>query len=132
MQKLTRKAFLQKVGLTGFGLIGVSQLLNSCGNDQPGARSKPPSRTTPPKAANKPKPAANDPCTDVSALTDPEKNIRKSLQYVGQSPDPAKLCDNCELWIPQEAGSSCGGCQVIKGPINPKGYCIQWVAMIEK
>ena len=54
--------------------------------------------------------------------------MRNSLQYVDNSPYPEKLCKNCEFWQP-EGAAECGGCQLIKGPIHPMGYCTSWVAM---
>ena len=61
----------------------------------------------------------------TQVLTDAEKATRHSLQYVDQSPDPAKLCSNCNLFLPGSGG--CGGCTVMKGPIHPNGYCLSWV-----
>ena len=72
--------------------------------------------------------AAATGCNDVSGLTDAERQMRTQLQYAETTPDPAKDCTNCQLWIAQEAGAACGGCQLLKGPIAPKGYCISWAA----
>ena len=56
--------------------------------------------------------------------------MRETLQYVEATADPAKTCDNCQLYVAAEAGAACGGCQIIKGPINPKGYCASWAAKV--
>lgn len=45
----------------------------------------------------------------------------------GHSPYPDKICANCQLYVPAESPDQCGGCQLIKGPIHPNGYCTSWV-----
>ncbi len=65
-------------------------------------------------------------CDDVSALSDAEKNTRNTFKYVAKSTDPAKNCLNCQLYQSKGA-DACGGCQVVKGPIHPAGYCTAWV-----
>ena len=75
-------------------------------------------------------PAAKaDTCDDLTGLTDQEKQMRTQLQYVAETPDAAKPCDACALWVVPEGGSACGGCTLIKGPIAPKGYCMSWAPM---
>jgi hypothetical protein len=68
-------------------------------------------------------------CSDVTGLSDPEKTARQALNYTDKSPEAGKTCDNCNLY---QAGSpdACGTCQVVKGPIHPKGYCASWVAKV--
>lgn len=67
-------------------------------------------------------------CTDTSGLTEAEKQLRQQQEYTDSTPYPDKRCDNCQLYqAPQEEGT-CGGCQVMKGPIHPAGYCKLWVA----
>lgn len=70
-----------------------------------------------------------DSCTDVSNLSAEQKKTRKSLQYVDDSPHAEKRCNNCRLFKAPEEGSECGTCQVVPGPIHPKGYCIAWAAV---
>lgn len=67
-------------------------------------------------------------CTDVSNLTEQQKQTRKALQYVDDSPHADKRCNNCELFAPPAEGQACGTCQVVPGPIHPQGYCTAWVA----
>jgi hypothetical protein len=64
-------------------------------------------------------------CTDTSSLKGDELTQRNNLKYVDATPDPAKRCDNCSLYKRGEA-NKCGGCTLIKGPINPGGYCTSW------
>lgn len=68
-----------------------------------------------------------DSCTDVSALNDGEKAARSALQYVDRSNHADKHCYDCNLYEPAAEVTKCGGCQVIKGPIHPNGYCSAWV-----
>ena len=113
-ESLDRRAFLQRLSFVGLGMAAV---VSGCGSsDEPAAK---------PQAA-KPQ-AAPDPCGDTSGLTEQDLNIRKSFQYVAQTPEPAKLCTNCQFWVAAPAGQTCGGCQIIKGSINPNGWCSQWV-----
>ena len=95
-QQLTRRAVLR---LFGAAPVAAS-LLSACGKkDQP------------------------DSCQDVSALSESEKTGRSALQYTDKSPQPDKRCDICNFWQPPSDPSQCGGCQLVKGPIHPKGYC---------
>lgn len=71
-----------------------------------------------------------DPKKDNLALDESVKNIRSALKYVDKSPIPIRTCDNCKLFIKPLQNSSYGGCQVIPGPIVPKGYCISWVHLM--
>lgn len=66
-------------------------------------------------------------CTDTSGLTPAEITTRQSQAYTDSSPHSDKRCDNCRFWQAGQAGQ-CGGCQVIRGPIHPQGYCNLWVA----
>lgn len=67
-------------------------------------------------------------CTDVSNLTEEQIQTRKSVQYVDDSPNEEKQCNNCRLFEPPDATEECGGCQVVPGPIHPQGYCTSWVS----
>ena len=69
-------------------------------------------------------------CNDdaaVGTLSTADKNTREMLKYVDKSPDAAKRCNNCSQF--NDAGASaCGSCKVLKGPVNPGGYCTSWLA----
>ena len=67
-------------------------------------------------------------CTDTSGLSPAELTMRQSQEYTDDSPFEDKVCDNCRFWQPPAEQNACGGCQVIKGPIHPKGYCKLWAA----
>lgn len=65
-------------------------------------------------------------CTDVTGLSPEDVTQRlNTAGYADNSPDPAKKCSGCAQF---QAGSGCGTCKVIKGPINPEGTCKLWVA----
>jgi hypothetical protein len=69
-----------------------------------------------------------DSCLDVGSLSEPEKMARSALQYSDSSPQPDKRCLLCNLYQPPADPSQCGTCQIVKGPIHPKGYCTAFVA----
>ena len=119
---MTRKEFLQALGLFGFATLSGGSLLSSCGQKEEAMQTA----RQPAKAKPAPKKPA-DPCADVSGLNEAELKMRnETLKYVARSPEANKLCDNCKFWEPPTAGEFCGGCELIKGPINPKGYCTSW------
>ena len=64
-------------------------------------------------------------CTDTAGLSEQEIATRNQLAYVDKAEDPNKACDACRLFQPKGA-NQCGGCTVVKGPINPKGSCKAW------
>lgn len=66
-------------------------------------------------------------CTDTTGLAPMDVQMRTSLGYVDRSPQPAKTCDNC-LQYKAAGENQCGGCNVLKGPVHPKGYCNSWAA----
>jgi hypothetical protein len=103
--KITRGEFLKQLPILGAVLIGSGLFLQSC------SKSK----------------TDEDPCADLSKLTAEEKQTRDDFEYVSKSPNPDQLCDNCELWIAPAEGEICGGCDIMAGPIHPKGYCTAWV-----
>jgi len=62
-------------------------------------------------------------CNDVSGLSPDELSARTTTAaYVEHSPDPAKKCSGCVHFVPN-GPSACGGCKVVKGPIDPDGSC---------
>ncbi len=110
---LSRRGFIKKTSFALFSFVGI-YFLSSCGNNNSQAEDE--KRETP----------KNDPCSGDN-LTEAEKTSRDQFEYVAETPYPEKRCDKCTLWIEPEEEEFCGGCQIIKGPINPKGYCNQWI-----
>lgn len=103
--KVSRRGALKLLGGAPLLATAVSGVLAACGK-----------KTEP------------DSCNDVTALTEPEKMARSALQYTDKTPQADKRCDVCTLYQPANEPSQCGGCQIVKGPIHPKGYCTGFVA----
>ncbi len=66
-------------------------------------------------------------CTDTSALSPADLQVRTLLAYVDASMEPGKTCSVCQQFLPA-APNACGACKVVKGPINPGGNCKSFVA----
>ncbi|MGH7298047.1 MAG: high-potential iron-sulfur protein [Polyangiaceae bacterium] len=67
-------------------------------------------------------------CTDTSGLSTTDTQVRVALAYVDTSVTPGKSCTGCQQFIAPAAAGTCGTCKVVKGPINPGGYCKSFVA----
>lgn len=102
--RVSRRRFLQSIGIVG--VVGASgSLIAACGG-------------------------SSDSCSDLSDLSEPEKKQRsqmvKSLNYVEETPQENRDCANCQLYIAEEYGEGCGGCQLFPGPVAANGYCNSW------
>ncbi|NNE71896.1 MAG: hypothetical protein HKN29_16245 [Rhodothermales bacterium] len=115
-QAQSRRDFLKRFSAAGAIGISASTVLAACG----GGESAEPAAEAPAAAA----PAEG--CMDTTGLTEQEIAMRDSLQYVDVTPDPEKNCLNCSLYLAAAEGAACGGCNLLKGPIAPNGYCISW------
>lgn len=67
-------------------------------------------------------------CTDTTGLAPADLTIRTTLAYVDVSVEPGKTCSNCQQFNAPPTPGTCGTCKVLKGPINPSGYCKSFVA----
>jgi hypothetical protein len=117
MEKINRKNFLKNAAaltLTGIGVLGF---LESCGNEKKGSE--------PQKSE-----ANTGPCSDLSGLSDADKQTRDLYRYVSNSPHDDKKCFMCNYFTPPKGDAKCGSCQIVKGPINPNGYCTSFVKKI--
>lgn len=108
MSAPTRREFLKHVVSVGALSIGASAVLTACGKKEGGGAEK----------------ASG--CMDTTGLAEGDIKMRESNAYVDVSPNKDKNCENCALYKPAAAGAACGGCNVLKGPIAPKGYCNLW------
>ena len=54
------------------------------------------------------------------------KATKQAMQYQDQ-PKGDQTCDTCAQWIPGPKPGAPGGCKVVEGPINPKGWCVAYV-----
>jgi len=63
-------------------------------------------------------------CADTSGLAPADLALRTApaVGYVESSTQPGKACSTCQQFNAAAPGS-CGSCKVLKGPINPGGYC---------
>jgi hypothetical protein len=67
-------------------------------------------------------------CTDTTGLAPTDAQIRTTLAYQDISTEPGKTCTKCQQFVEAPAAGSCGSCKVLKGPINPNGYCKSFAA----
>lgn len=118
-EKSSRREFIQHLALLGTAGAAAPLFLSACGGGD--AREQP-------AGGNATTAEAGFSCDDLSGLTDAEIQMRENAQYVDDSPHEDRRCDNCQLFVEPAGGEQCGGCQVIKGPIHPLGWCNLWVA----
>lgn len=121
---INRKDFFKKMGILSVGALSASTLISACGgSESPKADAMKETTMEPPVAK-----AATEPCGDLSALTEQEKGTRDALGYIAKTENPEQVCTNCNFWQAPTGDSPCGGCQLMKGPINPEGWCKSWFA----
>jgi hypothetical protein len=61
-------------------------------------------------------------CYDLSKLPLSQRSLRKTLNFVDPSPDPAKRCGTCAFFTATKDG--CGTCQILSGgPTAQTAYC---------
>ena len=92
-------------------------ILNSCNTNEPGRKEEGRKQGT-----------SDDPCNDLSDVSDEEIRKRQSLGYATKSTISENYCGNCGLYIPPITENDCGGCLLFKGPVYKEGHCAQWVA----
>lgn len=120
--QVSRKDFLRQMFTAAGVFIGGSAILSSCGS---GDESKPGAGGEAPKSMVD-QPTASADCNDLSGVAPEEIKKREAVQYVKVSADPAKHCKDCQLFIQPQAGESCGGCTLFKGPVELEGSCISF------
>jgi len=116
-EEYSRRKFMNKCWHIGSLSFVSALLLNSCNTKEPGA-----------KEESKKQGTSNDPCNDLSGVSEEEIRKRQSLGYAKKSPVPENYCGNCGLYIPSSTKNDCGGCLLFKGPVYKEGHCAQWVA----
>ena len=109
LKEISRKELLKKGAVVG-AVSAVSVALAYCKK----------------KPAGDSAPAAAGGCGDVSGLTQAEKDQRTSLNYTDKS-SKADMCSGCALFVAPAGGAACGGCNLLKGPIAPEGWCSSFV-----
>ncbi len=107
----TRREFIKHAfGASGMLLGGM--FISSCGGGQ--------------KPADKKQPAS---CSDLSGVSEEEKEKRKKLGYVEETPIPDSKCGNCKLYLPPGDDEACGSCSLFKGPVEENGYCTYYAPL---
>ena len=107
----SRRDFLKSALSIGALSIGAGAALTACGKEK--------------KAE-----AAASGCNDVTGLSEADKTMRTTNAYADVSTKADQDCVGCQLYKPAAAGAACGGCQVLKGPIAPKGWCKLWAKKV--
>ena len=105
---ISRKAFISKISMLGLAGAGAGVFLKGCGNGNG-------------------EEVVDDPCADLSDLSESDLQLRETLDYVAETPNPDERCDNCEYWVEDQHGPQCGGCTLFAGPVHPGGWCNSWV-----
>ncbi len=67
-------------------------------------------------------------CDDDLGLA--ARATRRALNYVAESPHADQTCANCQFYKTEGDVPSCGGCEIVSGPIAPEAYCDSW-AIVE-
>jgi hypothetical protein len=62
-------------------------------------------------------------CDGLPGIAPADVQLRATLDYKDTSPALDRLCLDCTLYVVAPTEDACGGCKVVRGPINPKGTC---------
>ncbi|HEY8659057.1 MAG TPA: hypothetical protein VIM07_12485 [Chitinophagaceae bacterium] len=116
-KEYSRRKFINKCLSSGSMFLGAAIILNSCNSKKSGVEEKNQSKS-------------GEPCDDLSNVSAEEIEKREKFGYVKKSTDPKRFCGNCSLHIPPVSEKDCGGCMLFKGPVDPEGSCIQFVAKV--
>ncbi|MBO9154495.1 high-potential iron-sulfur protein [Chitinophaga sp. GCM10012297] len=112
----TRREFIRNVfGMSGM-LLGGAFLVTGCGGGKKPAK----------EDAAKKQPAS---CSDLSGVSEEEKEKRQKLGYVEETPIADSKCGNCKLYLPPGENESCGSCSLFKGPVEENGYCTYYAPL---
>src|ERR1700721_4425452 len=67
-------------------------------------------------------------CTDTTHLSAADLELRvRTLRYADRRPNPTQTCSGCQH-VKARGEDVCGGCAVVRGPINSRGRCAKWAA----
>lgn len=70
-------------------------------------------------------PALADTCADPASLPAAQKSLRKSLEFVEVSKDPAARCGLCAFY---QAKGDCGTCQILTSQVSAASFCSSFAA----
>ena len=134
-EKMTRKKFLTDASRWSLTAVVGGGLLSACAGPSGESEQQTESTIPPPveeeSGMDNPEALGNETeaCNDLTGLSEVEIQQREQLQYVAQSPKEEQICANCRFWQPEAYDNPCGGCQLLKGPVNPNGWCQTWAPM---
>jgi hypothetical protein len=64
---------------------------------------------------------AAESCADPAS-----EELRVSMNYVAKAADATQSCATCGFFSPDSAAPSCGGCEIMSGPVDAAGHCDSW------
>jgi hypothetical protein len=120
----SRRNFLKRAVFIGAAGLIAPGLLSACTGEGAAERAGAGASGSSPEEVTK----STTVCAAPAELSALESATRKALNYVDESPEPDKVCANCRFFKPSGANAACGGCEIVGGPIAPKGYCNTWAA----
>lgn len=100
-------------------LLGGVFFISGCGDGK-----KPAKETKDAGETKKP-----ESCSDLSGVSEEEKDKRKKLGYVEETPIADSKCGNCKLYLPPGENEHCGSCSLFKGPVEENGYCTYYAPL---
>lgn len=118
-KEYSRRKFIGKCCKTGSLFLGAALFMNCRGANESSNN----------ESGHKIQSTIDDPCNDLTAVSNGEIKKRQSLGYVKQSAVPDSSCGNCALYIPPKSNEKCGRCLLFKGPVYVEGHCVQWAAV---
>jgi hypothetical protein len=125
----SRRGFLLSLGVAG----AASAALTACGgrtDTAPGTQTTQPApATTAPGAPAGSEGVVAAECPGYADLSEEQISVRRTLNYVDQSPQAGQYCYNCRFVIENGEYGNCQGCQLFAGPVAPQGWCSSWAAM---
>jgi hypothetical protein len=113
---MNRISFIKNIFSIGIILVGGSSIISSCGEKSD-------------KEIQKERENNQQDCG--KNLTSAEKKSREEYEYEEISSKEEEICNNCTHFRIPKNGEQCGTCELVKGPINPLGYCNQWFKKVE-
>lgn len=70
-------------------------------------------------------PAQADTCSDPATMPAAQKSLRKSLEFVEVSKDPAARCGLCAFY---QGKGDCGTCQILSSQVSAASFCSSFAA----
>ena len=115
---MNRRMFIRDLLHSSTTLFSTGLFLTGCGRGKSNEKMEPDAG------------ASNDPCSDLSGVSENDLELRTKFAYVKESPIVDNQCSNCNLYLPPKEGGACGGCLLFKGPVYPSGYCTYWAPKV--